>query len=408
MKKRVVVLIIAILMLSSCSISRNSTVKETEITVSSTEKDSAGFQSVTGTLKRLDYSNFIIMQSLEENYFGNLSKFKDGEGMVYDECLVNAKSGETEELSYPPDLPQWSVGSGHSVVMQDRYLYEWKSYTSVFSENELQDVRLTKVDGRTGVVEVVDKTEQLSPFIYLCKINDTEFLSYTVMPTPSDKVEYATETVASIYNVNGEKREIIREKYENDVSWTDSEGILIERFAVNNGEIYGVGRRRVDGKYKFFMYRYSKEGKLIDTKQLENLENIIGDEQFAEINMNGDFLAFRTYETLSTYICKITPAGLEIIAEGESGAVQYAVSGDKIYYIESTVDRNTDEVVKTDCPLYEIDTRNGNKREIIFKNQIEKPYFVSITALQNGEIILTYCPDGIYDPMKTYQYTVMM
>ena len=309
----------------------------------------------------------------------------------------------------PPEwVPQWSVGSGHSVVMQDRYLYEWKSYTSVFSENELQDVRLTKVDGRTGVVEVVDKTEQLSPFIYLCKINDTEFLSYTVMPTPSDKVEYATETVASIYNVNGEKREIIREKYENDVSWTDSEGILIERFAVNNGEIYGVGRRRVDGKYKFFMYRYSKEGKLIDTKQLENLENIIGDEQFAEINMNGDFLAFRTYETLSTYICKITPAGLEIIAEGESGAVQYAVSGDKIYYIESTVDRNTDEVVKTDCPLYEIDTRNGNKREIIFENQIEKPYFVSITALQNGEIILTYCPDGIYDPMKMYQYTVMM
>ena len=407
MKKRVFVLIIAILMLSSSSADK-SQLNESQTTVPAAADISPEVHTAEATLKRLEYGNFIIMQLLGENYFGNLSKFKDGEGMVYDECLVNAKSGETEELSYPTDLPQWSVGSGHSVVMQDRYLYEWKSYTSVFSENELQDVRLTKVDGETGKVEVVDKTEQLSPFIYLCKINDTEFLSYTVMPTASDKTEYATETAASIYNINGEKREIIREKYENDAEWRNSEGILIERFAVNNGEIYGVGRRRIDGEYKFFMYHYSKDGKLIDTKPLENLENIIGDEQFAEIYLNGDYFAFRTYETLSNYVCRINPTGVETIAEGESGAVQYAVSQDKIYYIESTVDMNTGEVVKTDCPIYEIDTRNGNMREITFEIPIENPYFVSITALMNGEVILTYCPDGIYDPMKMYQYAVVV
>jgi len=408
MKKRVFLLIIAILMLSSCSVDKFPLKNETKIAVPSVTDNSAEFQTAEGMLKKLDYGNFIIMQSLGENYFGNISEFKDGEGMVYDEGLVDIKSGKITELSYPQALPEWHVGSGHTAVLQDRYVYEWKSYTSMFGENTLHDVRLTRVDGRTGKVEVVDKAEQLSPFIYLCKINDTDFLSYTVMPTASEKTEYATETVASIYNISGEKREIIREKYENAADWTDSEGILIERFAVNDGEIYGIGRRRIDGKYKFFMYHYSKDGKLIDTKPLENLENIIGDEQFAEVYLRGEFLAFRTYETLSTYICRISPTGLEITAKGESGVVQYAVSEDKIYYIESTVDQNTGEVVKTDCPLYEIDTRNGNVREIIFENPIEKPYFVSITALLNGEIILTYCPDGIYDPMKMYQYAVIM
>lgn len=408
MKKRVFLLIIPILMLCSCSINQSSSAKDTETTTLSNTTEYAGLQIATGTLKRLDYGNFIIMQSLGENYFGNISEFKDGEGMVYDEGLVDTKSGEKIELSYPQGLPEWYVGSGHTAVMQGRYVYEWKSYTSMFDESDFHDVRLTKIDGKTGGVEIVDSVEQLSPFTYLCKISETEFLSYTVMPTASDKTEYATETIASIYNINGEKREIIREKYENAAEWTDSKGILIERFAVNDGEIYGIGRRRIDGKYKFFMYHYSKDGELIETKPLENLENIIGDEQFAEIYLNGNFIAFRTYETLSTYICRITPTGLEIIAKGESGAVQYAVSEDKIYYIESSVDQNTGEVVKTDCPLYEIDTRNGNAREIIFEIPIERPYFVSITALLNGEIILTYCPDGIYNPMKMYQYAVVM
>lgn len=407
MKKRVFVLIIAILMLSSCSADK-SQLNESQTTAPAATDISPEFHTAEATLKRLEYGNFIIMQSLGENYFGNLSEFRDGEGVVYDETLVNIKSAEITPLSYPQSFPEWYFGSGYTAVMQGRYVYEWKSYTSMFEENGFHDVRLTKIDGETGKVEVVDKAEQLTPFTYLCKINDTEFLSYTVMPTVSDKTEYATETAASIYNINGKKREIIREKYENDAEWTNSEGILIERFAVNNGEIYGVGRRRIDGEYKFFMYHYSKNGELIDTKPLENLENIIGEEQFAEIYLNGDYFAFRTYETLSTYVCRINPTGVETIAEGESGSVQYAASGDKIYYIESTVDQNTGEVVKTDCPLYEIDTRNGNMREITFEIPIENPYFVSITALMNGEVILTYCPDGIYDPMKMYQYKVIM
>lgn len=408
MKKRVFLLIIAILLLSSCGINQTLPEKESETNEISAETESSHFQTVTGSLKRLDYGNFVIMQSLGENYFGNLSEFRSGEGIVNEESLVGIKSGEKTKLSYPTDLPDWYFGSGFTAVMQDRYVYEWKSYTSMFAENTLHDVRLTKVDGKTGRVEVVDSVQQFSPFVYLCKINDTEFLSYTIMKVASEKTEYATETDASVYNINGEKREIIREKYENDVSWTDSEGILIEHFAVNNGEIYGIGRRRIDGEYKFFMYRYSKDGKLIDAKPLENFENIIGDEQFAEIQLVGDYIVFRTYETLSTYVCEITPTGLEVIAEGESGDVQYAVSGDKIYYIESTVDQNTGEVVKTDCPLYEIDTQNGFMREIVFENPLDKPYFYEVKALDNGEVILTYCPDGTYDPLKMYQYAVIM
>lgn len=113
-------------------------------------------------------------------------------------------------------------------------------------------MKLTRIDCSTGKVEVVDEFQLNSPLIYLCKMDEERFLSYYVVKAPSEKNEYATLTVATIYNLDGTKKEIIREKYENDVDWTDSEGTLIERFAVKDGEIYGFGRRRISGAYKFF------------------------------------------------------------------------------------------------------------------------------------------------------------
>lgn len=395
-------------MLASCGTDKPSEKSDGVSANDAQTTENSIFQSVQCGLKSLDYSDFIISQALGGNYLGNKAEYKDGDGMVYEECFADMSTGKITELSYPSDLPDWYVASGDTAVMQNRYVYEWKSYTSMFSEDALHDVRLTRIDGKTGEVEVVDKAEQSSPFVYLCKINDSEFLSYSILQVPSDKTDYATRTTAAIYNINGEKTEIICETYENGADWTDSEGILIERFAVNNGEIYGIGRRRINGKYRFFLYHYSKSGDLIETKPLDNLENIIGDEQFAEVFLVGDYIVFKTYETLSTYICKITPSGVEKVVEGVDGAVQFAVCENRIFYIESTVDLYTGEVRKTDCPLYELDAESGKTRKIKFSAPFDKPYFVNIKALLNGEIILTYCPDGIYDPMKQEQFAVVM
>ncbi|MFR7677107.1 MAG: hypothetical protein ACLU3D_08280 [Acutalibacteraceae bacterium] len=155
-------------------------------------------------------------------------------------------------MIYLDGFPSWQVGSGSYITLKNRYLYEWRSYTSQFEEDNGHDMKLTRIDCSTGKVEVVDEFQLNPPLIYLCKMDEERFLSYYVVKAPSEKNEYATLTVATIYNLDGTKKEIIREKYENDVDWTDSEGTLIERFAVKDGEIYGFGRRRISGAYKFF------------------------------------------------------------------------------------------------------------------------------------------------------------
>lgn len=187
-------------------------------------------------------------------------------------------------------------------------------------------MKLTRIDGITGKVEVIDEFKLNSPLIYLCKIDEEHFLSYYVVKAPSEKIEYATLTVATIYNLDGTKKEIVREKYENDVDWTDSEGTLIERFAVKDGEIYGFGRRRISGAYKFFFYHYDQNGKLLETEAVPGFENIIGEEQPLEFLLVGDYIIFRTYESLTGYICKRTEDGMDLIMKGADGNVSYAIS----------------------------------------------------------------------------------
>lgn len=310
---------------------------------------------------------------------------------------------------YPKNFPYWQVGSGSYVILKDRYLYEWRSYTSQFEEEDGHDMKLTRIDGITGKVEVIDEFKLNSPLIYLCKIDEEHFLSYYVVKAPSEKIEYATLTVATIYNLDGTKKEIVREKYENDVDW-DSEGTLIERFAVKDGEIYGFGRRRISGAYKFFFYHYDQNGKLLETEAVPGFENIIGEEQPLEFLLVGDYIIFRTYESLTGYICKRTEDGMDLIMKGADGNVSYAIStansesqnNTYIFFIESNV--NDDDTLKEkECPLYAIEVDSGKIKAANFPIPLENPYFVGLQALSNGDLLATYC-ESKYDPLKQIQF----
>lgn len=355
--------------------------------------------------KNLNLNNFTIVNAIGNTYYGYKSTYSDG-GINDEFMLIESKSGKEIRLNTTQNITNWSVGSGSMVVLKDKYLYEWKSYTSEFSEDTAHDVKLTRIDVENGTVEIVDELECSNPLIYMCQINDTEFLSYSITQGPSDKTEYAVISTAWIYNIDGQKKEIISERYENDVSWTDSEGILIERFAVKNGELFGLGRRLISGKYQFFLYHYDKSGKLISEEALINFENIIGSEQMLELHLIDDYIVFRTYESLTTYICKKTHNGIELVMKGTDSQVQYAVSSKHIFFIESNVNVYSGEIEQKDCPIYIIDVQNDKIYATNFSIDLANPYFVGIQSLSNESILVTYCDFGVYNPMAIKHYII--
>ena len=354
---------------------------------------------------------FTITEKFSQNYFGAKSLYNaDKQEIDITEILIDKKTYKEIPLIYPDGFPSWQVGSGSYIILKNRYLYEWRSYTSQFEEDNGHDMKLTRIDCSTGKVEVMDEFQLNSPLIYLCKMDEERFLSYYVVKAPSEKNEYATLTVATIYNLDGTKKEIIREKYENDVDWTDSEGTLIERFAVKDGEIYGFGRRRISGSYKFFLYHYDHNGKLLETEAVPVFENIIGAEQPLVFLLVGDYIVFRTYESLTSYICKRTSNGTELIMKGADGNVSYAIStinsgaqsSTYIFFIESNV--NDDDTLKEkECPLYAIEVESGKIIAANFPIPLKKPYFVGMRSLSNGDLLVTYC-EKEYDPLKQIQF----
>ncbi len=350
---------------------------------------------------------FTVLERFADRYYGNLSVYDSAQGILSVPCFSDPVTKEKTVLSYPVGFPNWTVASGCAVVMDDRFLYEWKSYSSEFAEDSLQDVKLTRIDGMTGAVEVVDEVLQNSPFAYLCKIDETRFLSYTVLREASEQAEYATATTAYLYDTNGEKTQIIREVYENEEGWLDSKGILIERFAVHDGNIIGFGRRNEDGNYRFYLYHYDFNGRLLQTVPLQGMENILGTEQPVEFYQMGNYLALRTFETLSTYICSLNDGKLSYVTKGLDGSVQYSVAEDRIYFIESNVDVYTGELKAGDFPLYCLDTGADELRSYDVKLPLEQPYFVGIKALTGGDVLLSYCPNGYYDPMDTVQFLIL-
>jgi len=367
-------------------------------------KITASSKNIAGIFQRVKVSNITIIDAIGDKYYGYRSTYSES-GVDDTFVLSNPHTGKLVELNYPDKLDNWEVGSGSTVVLNDRYLYEWKGYTTVSSE-EGYDVKLTRIDAESGNVEIVDEIKHSTPLIYLFKINEREFLSYSITQSPSDKTEYAVISSAWIYDAAGEKREIIREKYENDVSWSDSTGILIERFAVKDGNLYGVGRRLISGKYQFFLYHYDKDGTLLGEEVLTGFENIIGSEQILELRIMGDYFVFRTYETLTTYICKNTENGVKLVMKGADGQVRYSMTKNYVFFIESNVNVYSGEIEQKDCPLYVIDVKNDKISAYEFVLPIQTPYFVNIQPLSNGTILITYCDDGAYDPIKMKQFTL--
>ena len=423
------VLIMVALILSGCSkdnVGSELMQNTDDSSLSSTERNSTGLQTlpqeecynqnvvlpkitassknIAGIFQRVKVSNITIIDAIGDKYYGYRSTYSES-GVDDTFVLSNPHTGKLVELNYPDKLDNWEVGSGSSVVLNDRYLYEWKGYTTVSSE-EGYDVKLTRIDAESGNVEIVDEIKHSTPLIYLCKINEREFLSYSITQAPSDKTEYAVISSAWIYDDAGEKREIIREKYENDVSWSDSTGILIERFAVKDGNLYGVGRRLISGKYQFFLYYYDKDGTLLGEEVLTGFENIIGSEQILELRIMGDYFVFRTYETLTTYICKNTENGVKLVMKGADGQVRYSMTKNYVFFIESNVNVYSGEIEQKDCPLYVIDVKNDKISAYEFVLPIQTPYFVNIQPLSNGTILITYCDDGAYDPIKMKQFTL--
>ncbi len=359
--------------------------------------------TVKSVVSRISYDTaFFVSDKVGNNLLGTEDIRKND--MLETVRKVKDIFDETYKIvEYPEKVKNWIVASGSSVVMQDRYRYEWLCAEGT---NGLYTVYLTKLDCKTGTMEIEDKAMQTSPFIYLCKLNNREFISYSNYQVKSDTTPYAVVSALAVYNIDGSKKEILNVKYENSESWKNSRGMLIERFFCDGGEIYGLVHGRNNNKEFYKLCSFDNEGKIRTEKELIGLDKVIGTTYPIVMEKRGSYLAFRMYDGLRNCICRIDSEGAVriIMEESDTANCKFAIVDDYIFFSESNVDPNTDAVIKRPCPVYAINTKEEEIKKIEIDIPLNKAYFAQIDSISNGSLMLTYCEDGVYNVQKVFQF----
>lgn len=339
------------------------------------------------------WDGYGIIEKIGEQYY-----VYDAEKDTY--YLQSINSRKLTKITYSDKTDKWIVGSGSALVEQNRYYYRWLTV----EDSEPEAVRLVMLDGKTGKESIVDTAVQASPFIYLCKIDEERFLSFTQTGVfnENDKEKKSPDcfvSCATLYTVNGDKKEIIRETYQN-TDEKNSSGIALDFFAYDGGKLFATAHNLTDGNYKHYLNSYSLDGELIEQRELKGLDELIGREGLIDFSVKGEYLAFTTFESMNNYICKIGENGVEIIMKSDRSHNAYSAFGNT--FVMSKKDTAASEKGKN--TLFFLNTKTGKTKAATVSTEFDLPCLNECKVLSDGSMLLTYTET--YDSGKAKQYII--
>lgn len=416
MKKRVSCLFLGILVLimiiTACDNSganSNTTLGSSAINSSTILGSSEKKQDIASSNPKLTSAQAMLLINNEpqdgvekksvDNVFGNVSivtitsRNKDTQNLEYDESIFDLTTGNISPIRVPANLTRWQTASGSSVTMHNRYLYKWASYSDDSSAGGMQDNKLTCLDVEKQEIQVIETLSLNTPFIFLSKLNEDEFISsYCTIENKSEKT--TTVSVISKYNIKtGMKTEIIHESYRNEESWKNSEGILLENITAIDNKIYAFGRTRENSQYRYYLYVYDTNGKLEEKRSVQGLADILDNAQMYTIYVIGNYLMFVTWESSSYYIYKMGTNSIEQKMKGEYSKTIFTVSDDScnssdfpyIYYYNTLYTEDS----KPNYYVYGIEQSTGKAKCIELALHKEKKNIYDMKIDGRGNAIFT-------------------
>ena len=332
---------------------------------------------------------FIVIEKIGDYYLGYKH---ESDICSNDEVLLDINTNQIIDIKYPENISGHTNVLTNRIVLKNRYVYKWISYKP---EDSKEHVRvLICIDVKTGKAKIIDEDKNFISPNCLCVVDDTHFLSYRVETTSTYTL---TSEFATIYDIDGNKKEIIKEKYERDVKLPNSKGNLVGYLGAYNDNIYKLGISKIDGKYKSLLYNYNVNGDLLNEKEVVGLNDIMDTHRLIDLSIVRDYIIFKGAEDEITHICRMTDDGVKLIAKG----VKYAVSDKYIYFIEDI--SNMEKYKK--APLYRMNIDNGKTLALDFPMHVTFPQFENLESLLNKDLLFSYAdPSSGMQFSKSIQY----
>lgn len=289
--------------------------------------------------------------------------------------LYDATADEIIELTFPENFPDWVVGSGSTLVLEDRYLIQWLVYDDL-------TIKLTKIDTKAKTLEVLreESSEDLPRFIYLNEIGDESFLSFYMYRAPEGD-EFDLYSVCEIYDINGNYTEIVREGFKRDEY--RSTGFFYDAFAYKNGEIYGLGKEIVRGEVRWSLRRFTNEGELTESICLNNFSYMLGTANVENFDIVGDYIVTRDDWGTTCYVYKHD----QLVMKGVDN-MEYVVVDDMIV-CAILKDENGDSL--ENGLIYVIDTQNDEIEKFSYSlDEGINSEMLTFRQTGNGDVHMVY------------------
>ena len=89
---------------------------------------SANWNDLSQKSTPVNVNGYEIMDGIGDNYWGVKSKYDSDKCEISGiELLMEPNSNKEIPFIYPANFPGWKIGSGSYVVLNNQYLFEWKS-----------------------------------------------------------------------------------------------------------------------------------------------------------------------------------------------------------------------------------------------------------------------------------------
>lgn len=288
---------------------------------------------------------------------------------------------ETGELEKSGEVKDFVVASGHDVIMQGRYNFFWYS-------NGTENC-FARLDYDKKKIEVLDKETKSRPLIYLNKISEDEFISFSSWREGEEEISLVEKC-----DINGNRTPIIEERYRNVEEEPNSTGNCLEQVCAKDGIIYGVGREKIDREYRCFFYQYDTDGNLLSKTEAPQLNEMLKDTIPLEISVFKNYMLVRDFN-MQQALYHISGDKIEVVVDKTEGYhfplyLWDYYDSDKISYLcygragGNQLTKDTKETA-----FYVLDRHSGVTTKIQVDIDPEFPYFGYLMMDQDNNFVLT-------------------
>ncbi len=290
--------------------------------------------------------------------------------------IYNIQSGKFNDFNV--SIPDFSVGSGSSVLMQHRFLY----YTD-YLDGDVPLLKMMKVDLQDMTITIVASREnkkdeiELRPFVYLAKLNDHEFAIYS---TFFEKVHNTQNYSIQKYDCDtNTSTELIHTSMRIDPTTGACDGDSIEQICVAEGNIYALC---TNNNEDYSLNMYDAEGKFLSNMAVPEIKSFLCVSPLS-IKIIGQYLFLGNWN-MDHIVYKMNGKHLEVIANQDAGIFpeMSSVYGNKNPYIYSFV--STGDTMS----IYIFEINTGKFKHIGFDLDPDYKRVSNITQSESGNLLV--------------------